>query len=168
MIETAGDAARLIDACRYPPQGHRGAAFSVAHDDFLPGEVPSKISHANASVVCSAIVETALGVRNVEEILAVPGLDLVWVGYLDLSLSLGVPGDFSHPKFIEAVHRILDACVAHNLPAAILVNDSSQGLERIKQGFRCLSYSGDIWLLQRALSEGIRAIRSEASEPDPK
>lgn len=158
-IETANDAARVAESCRYYPEGRRGAAFSVAHDDFLPGDTENKAKMANAGMVCGLLIETARGVENIEAILAVPRIDLIWVGHLDLSVSMGIPGQFTHPRFKEAISRILRACESHGMPVGILSNDVNQALEHIRQGFRCISYSGDLWLLRRALSEGIEAIR---------
>ena len=158
-IETAGDAARVVESCRYYPEGRRGAAFSIAHDDFLPGDVANKTRAANDSMLCGLLIETARGVENIDAILAVPGVDLIWVGHLDLSLSMGIPGQFTNPRFEEAISRILQACQSNGMPAGILANDASQALEYVRQGFRCISYSGDVWLLQRALSAGVQAIR---------
>ena len=160
MIETADDARRVVDSCKYPPAGRRGAAFGVAHDDFLGGDVLSKLTAANDATVCSVIIETARGVENAEQIAAVPGIDLVWVGFLDLSLSIGTPGQFHHPHFARAMDRIQKACESQEVATAILVTDAQQGIKRVRQGFQCLSYSGDIWLFQKALSDGIQAIRS--------
>jgi 2-keto-3-deoxy-L-rhamnonate aldolase RhmA len=158
-VETATEAAQIVGACRYWPEGHRGAAFSIAHDNFQPGDVAAKIQTANESVLCGLLIETKSGVENIDSILSVSGVDLIWVGFLDLSLSLGVPGQFTHPAFEGAVVRILEACKSHKTPVGILADRPEGALERIRQGFRCISYSGDLWLLQRALAEGIRAIR---------
>jgi 2-keto-3-deoxy-L-rhamnonate aldolase RhmA len=160
-VETACEASRLVDACRYFPAGHRGAAFSIAHDDFLPGQVADKMRAANDAVICGILVETAQGVENLDEILSVKGIDLVWVGFLDLSLSLGIPGQFTHPRFKEAVQRILEVSKARAKPVGILSGSAEEARQHLRQGFQCISYSGDIWLLQQALSEGVRAIRSE-------
>jgi len=159
MVETSEDAARVVQSCRYFPEGRRGAAFSIAHDDFRPGDAESKRKASNEAVLCGVLIETAKGVENVEEILSVPGIDLVWVGHLDLSLTLGIAGQFEHPRFLVAIDQILKACASHRIPAGIVVSDPQQGIERVRQGFRCLGYWGDLWLLQRALSEGIHAIR---------
>ncbi len=75
------------------------------------------------------------------------------------SLSAGIPGQFDHPRFLEAMNHILEACDSHRVPAAIVVASPKQAMERVRQGFRCLSYWGDIWLLQQAISEGVQAIR---------
>jgi 2-dehydro-3-deoxyglucarate aldolase/4-hydroxy-2-oxoheptanedioate aldolase len=158
-VETASAALRVVDSCRYPPLGHRGAAFTIAHDDFQTGEIGAKIQAANDAVLCALIIETVQGVENIQSILDVPGIDLIWVGFLDLSLSLGIPGQFAHPQFQSALDRIRRACESRGMPVGILVNKPEAALERIRQGFRCISYSGDLWLLQRALAEGIQTIR---------
>jgi 2-keto-3-deoxy-L-rhamnonate aldolase RhmA len=158
-IETASEASRVIGACRYCPLGHRGAAFSIAHDDFQSGDVAAKMKAANEAVVCGLLIETQAGVENINSILSVPGVDLIWVGFLDLSLSLGIPGQYTHPEFEAAISRILKACESNGVPVGIMADRHESALERIRQGFHCISYSGDLWLLQRALSEGIEAIR---------
>ena len=158
-IETSSDASRVVNACRYWPSGQRGAAFSIAHDDFEPGDVAAKIKTANEAMVCGLLIETRAGVENISSILGVPGIDLIWVGFLDLSLSLGIPGQFTHPEFEAAISRILAVCRSHGTPVGILADRPESALQRISQGFHCISYSGDLWLLQRALREGIEAIR---------
>ncbi|MCL5670301.1 MAG: aldolase/citrate lyase family protein [Acidobacteria bacterium] len=160
-MESAREAARFVDTCRYFPDGHRGAAFSVAHDDFLPGDVTGKMRAANDAVICGILIETERGVKNLDKILDVKGIDLVWVGFLDLSLSLRIPGQYAHPRFKKAVRRILQVSKAHKKPVGILSTSPEQAREHLKEGFRCISYSGDIWLLQKALSEGVNAVRSE-------
>lgn len=161
-VETATEAARIVATCKYHPEGNRGAAFSIAHDDFLRGDVSAKIKAANEAMLCGILIETSKGVENLAEILAVNGIDLVWVGFLDLSLSMGIPGEFAHPRFREAVSRILQVTKAHGVPVGILSADSGQAREHLKQGYQCISYSADLWLLQRALSEGVQAVRSSA------
>ncbi len=88
-----------------------------------------------------------------------PGIDVLWIGHFDLSLSLGIPGQFDHPRFVEAVDAVVGAAVAHGKPLGILVSDPAAGRFWIERGFRIICYSGDIWLLQRALAEGVAWIR---------
>jgi 2-keto-3-deoxy-L-rhamnonate aldolase RhmA len=162
-VESAAEAAKVVDACRYFPDGHRGAAFSIAHDDFLPGDVPAKMRMANEATVCGILIETVSGVKALDEILSVKGIDLVWVGFLDLSLSMKIPGQFNHPRFRQVVRRILRVCKKYKRPVGILSVSREQARQHLQEGFQCISYSGDIWLLQRALAEGVQAIRGELS-----
>lgn len=159
-VESEADAVKVVESCRYHPEGRRGAAFSIAHDDFLAGDVAAKTKACNAQMLCGLLIETARAVENIDAILAVPGIDLIWVGHLDLSLSMGIPGEFANARFTEAISRILQACQSRGIPVGILASNVDQALEYIRQGFRCISYLGDLWLLQRALSEGIQAIRA--------
>lgn len=159
-IKTVAEAKRVADACRYYPDGERGAAFAVAHDDFLSGDVPTKMKAANDAMVCGLLIESVEGVANLEDIVAIKGVDLIWLGFLDLTLSMGIPGQYQNPKFEEAVNRILTICSAHNKPVGILSNDVEQSRKYVQQGFKAISYGGELWLLQRALTEGVKAIRS--------
>jgi 2-keto-3-deoxy-L-rhamnonate aldolase RhmA len=109
------------------------------------------------------------GIENSHEILAVPGIDLVWMGFLDLSLSMGIPGKYTHPRFQEVMDVIVKICSSHRTPAGIAAGDSKQALQFINQGFRCIGYSGDLWLLQRSLFEGVAAVRgSLAADQTPR
>jgi 2-dehydro-3-deoxyglucarate aldolase/4-hydroxy-2-oxoheptanedioate aldolase len=158
-VESAKQAAEIVNACRYYPEGNRGAAFSVSHDDYLPGDVAVKMKTANDAMICGILIETAAGVEKVDEIVSVPGLDLVWVGFLDLSISMRIPGQYDNPQFKEALRRVGRACEGRGIPMGILAKDSSQSLQYVRMGFRCISFSGDIWLLQDALTKGIQEVR---------
>jgi 2-dehydro-3-deoxyglucarate aldolase/4-hydroxy-2-oxoheptanedioate aldolase len=158
-VQDAKQARKIADACRYTPCGQRGAAFALAHDDFLPGEVPAKMQAANDAMICAVLIESVQGLETLEEIVAVEGVDLVWLGFLDLSLSMGIPGQYQHPQFQQAVARLLEVCKAHKKPAGILSNDPEQAKKYVQKGFQCISYGGDVWIFQRALSQGVQAIR---------
>lgn len=118
---------------------------------------------ANEGVICGILVETEQGVKNLDTILEVAGVDLVWVGFLDLSLSMGIPGHYSHPRFKEAVRLILQISKGHKRPVGTLSTSRDQVREHITEGYQCIGYGGDIWLLQQALSEGVKTVRRESS-----
>jgi 2-dehydro-3-deoxyglucarate aldolase/4-hydroxy-2-oxoheptanedioate aldolase len=117
---------------------------------------------ANEESLLIAQIETATGVENVDEIAAVPGIDMLWVGLFDLTTSLGVPAQFSHPDVVRAVERTLAACRKHDRVPAILAFSVEEGMMRLEQGFRCIAYGGDIWLYQQALRQGLTALREAA------
>ena len=163
MVESAEQAQLIVQSSRYPPVGRRGAAFGVAHDDYEGGDVAAKMRSANEEILLIAQVETAAGVENVEAIAAVDGIDVIWVGQFDLVNSLGIPGQFTHPRLTSAVERVLAACRRYNKVAAVLVMSVEEGRAMLAQGFRCLAYGGDIWLYQAALRQGITALREARS-----
>jgi 2-keto-3-deoxy-L-rhamnonate aldolase RhmA len=162
MVESEEQARRIVSAAKYPPEGRRGAAFSVAHDDYTAGDIVEKMKTANSEQLLIALVETARGVENVEAIAAVEGVDVLWVGHFDLTNSLGIPAQFTHPTFLKAVDRILEACARSGKAAGIMASDVAEGESRLAQGFRMIAYGGDLWLYQQALRQGINALR-EAS-----
>jgi 2-dehydro-3-deoxyglucarate aldolase/4-hydroxy-2-oxoheptanedioate aldolase len=161
MVESAEQARLIVDSAKYPPQGRRGAAFGVAHDDYAGGDIVEKMRSANDEVVLIAQIETAAGVENVGAIAAVPGIDVLWIGHFDLSNSLGVPGQFAHPTYTAAVDRVLAACREHGKVPGIMGGDLTMARECLAQGFRMVAYGGDLWLYQAALREGLAALRAE-------
>jgi 2-dehydro-3-deoxyglucarate aldolase/4-hydroxy-2-oxoheptanedioate aldolase len=159
MVESVEQARRIAAGCRYPPVGRRGAAFTIAHDNYTGGDILEKMQSANREVLLIAQIETARGLEQVEEIAAVDGIDVLWIGHFDLSNFLGVPGEFSHPKFLEAVERVAAACRKHNKAGGFLVGSPAEARQRLEQGFRCLAYGGDLWMYQQTLSAGLKAVR---------
>lgn len=118
-VRSAADAQRAVSAVRFPPEGTRGMyTKGVVADYGLHGyaSVAELTAAVNAEVVCNVIIEDAEGVANIDEILAVPGIDFVTVGPGDLSASLNVIGQPGHPVLREAVEKVLAACRRANIP----------------------------------------------------
>jgi 2-keto-3-deoxy-L-rhamnonate aldolase RhmA len=161
MVESEEQARLIAQSVKYPPVGKRGAAFGVAHDDFglEPGTNPEKMIRANNEVLTIAQIETAAGVEHVERIAAVEGIDVLWIGHNDLSNSMGIPGQFEHPDFLAAVERVLAACRTNNKAAGMMPGTVEAARALLAQGFRIIAYSGDLWVYQTALREGLAAIR---------
>src|SRR5262249_48086183 len=148
------------DCAMYPPRGRRGCAFAIAHDDFKGGDPAAKVRHFNDNLLMIAQIETAEGLANVEEIAAVAGIDGLWIGQYDLTNSLGIPGRFDHPLFIDATRKVLDACAAHGKAATLAVMDPDELAAGPSRGFRLLVYAADLWIYQQALRRRFRNIAS--------
>ena len=160
MVESAEQARAIVQYAKYPPQGRRGAAFGVAHDDYADGDVLEKIGSANEEGLLIAQIETGRGVENVGEIAAVDGIDVLWIGHFDLTNSLGIPAQFDHPDYLSAVDRVSEACREHGKSAGFMVSGVDDALSMVEKGFRCLAYWGDIWLYKQVLQQGISAVRA--------
>src|SRR3974390_1535338 len=85
MVGSAEEAAFIVSCTRYPPSGRRGAAFGFAHDDYEGGDVAAKIAAIHERPMVIPQIETAEGLRNVDAIAAVPGVDALWLGHFDLT-----------------------------------------------------------------------------------
>jgi 2-keto-3-deoxy-L-rhamnonate aldolase RhmA len=159
MVETAAQAREIVSATRYPPAGRRGAAFGVAHDDYLSGSVADKIAAANERTMVIALVETAEGIKNVDEIAAVDGIDVIWLGHFDLTNFMGIPAQFQHPDYLAAVDKLTAAGKRHGKALGMMAGDIAWGRDYMAKGFNAVAYGLDIALFQRALGDGISALR---------
>jgi 2-keto-3-deoxy-L-rhamnonate aldolase RhmA len=160
MVGSAEEAEQAIRDMKYPPLGKRGVALGIAHDGYSPGPAAQKLQAANRRTVFVALIETAEGVENVDEIAAVKHLDTLWIGHFDLSSSLGIPGEFENPIFRSAVDKVRRAAKKHGKSLAQLVNDAASGAALYKKGFGIICYSGDLWTYQSALTQGIGDLRT--------
>ncbi|MFN8593757.1 MAG: aldolase/citrate lyase family protein [Thermomicrobiales bacterium] len=160
MVESGQQAERIVASSKYPPVGRRGAAFGVAHDDYSGGDIIAKMRSANDEIMLIAQIETARGLEHVDQIAAVEGIDCLWIGHFDLTNSLGIPGQFTHSTYLAAVDAVLEACAKHNKAPGIMCGDVATGQAQLQQGFRALAYSGDLWLYQQALRQGLDALRA--------
>lgn len=163
MVESAEQAETIVASAKYPPVGRRGAAFGVAHDDYSGGDIVEKIATANSETHLIAQIETVAGVENVEAIAAIDGIDVLWIGHFDLTNSLGIPGQFDHPRFKEAIDAVLAACRQNNKVPGFMAGSIEDGKTLLDRGFRMLAYGGDLWLYQNAIREGVAALSRHTS-----
>ncbi|MXW97709.1 MAG: hypothetical protein F4Z89_03725, partial [Acidimicrobiaceae bacterium] len=144
--------------CRYAPEGSR----SYAGTRVVRQEGSDYFANANTDVAVIPMVETALAVANLDDILSVPGVDAIYVGPSDLSVTLGLkPGNNDgEPAFDAAVAQILEGCARHNVIAGChTVSELTQ--RRIEQGFRMVTVTSDTVALARALDDELRRARGE-------
>ena len=160
MVESREQAEEIVACAKYPPWGRRGATANIAHDHFRGGDLAAKLASANQEILILAQIETTRGVENIEEILAVEGIDIAWVGHNDLSVSMGIPGQVTHHRVVEAMEEVARACQRHQKHAGRLVPDLQSGIEWLNKGYRCLAYGNDIRLLQGALQSGLKSLRN--------
>jgi len=164
MVGSADEARHILDCMKYHPDGKRGVALQVAHDNYRAGAVKDKLANANKRTTFFAQIETAEGVKNAEAIAAVPGVDCLWVGHFDLSVSLGIPGEFDNPKFTGAIDKVVTACRKHKKALGRLVPNVATGIDFYKWGFDFICYSGDVWVLHNALAEAVTQLRTAAKK----
>lgn len=112
-VETAEQARAIGEACRFPPYGHRSQLASVPQFGMRP--TPARVLNPalNAAMTLQVVVETPQGVANIEDIAALPAVDMVALGANDLTAELGVPGEYTHPEVRAAVAAVADACRRH-------------------------------------------------------
>ncbi|WP_217363026.1 HpcH/HpaI aldolase/citrate lyase family protein [Roseicella sp. DB1501] len=149
-----------VAALKYPPLGRRGVALRIAHDNYRAAPPAEALATANERTVLILMIETAEGVEQAEAIAALEGVDALWVGHFDLSASLGIPGEFEHPRFREATQRICAAAKKHGKGLGRLVTGEAEARQAVADGFRLIAWGGDAWLLQEAVAAGVRVVKN--------
>jgi 2-keto-3-deoxy-L-rhamnonate aldolase RhmA len=160
MVGNVDEVRHIVNSMKYHPVGRRGVALQVAHDRYRPGAVADKFAAANERTTLFCQIETAEGVENAEAMAAIEGVDCLWVGHFDLSVSLGIPGQFDHKDFKRAIERTIAATRKHGKALGRLVPTVEQGIDIYSQGFDFVCYSGDVWVLHNALAEAVSRLRA--------
>lgn len=161
MVGSAEEAREIVSWTRYPPEGRRGAMFGGAHDDYAGGDLAVKMRAANERTLVMMMIETREGLANMAEIIATPGVDGVHLGQFDLSLSLGIPGQFDRPEIQNGIDALLAQCERHGRFAACMAPTLATAHEWMARGFRMVSYGYDIGLMADRLREGLDALKKQ-------
>ena len=98
-----------------------------------------------------------------DEIAAVNGVDVLWLGHFDLTNFMGIPGQFEEPRYHTAVQAIIEAAEHHGKAAGFMASNETWARDYIGKGFRMMAYGLDSLLYQRALSQGLDAMRDAAA-----
>lgn len=154
-VATPAEAAAVVSAARYAPDGDRGLSPFTRHHGYSDEGLPEKLRQANEETFVGVLVEGEEGLNNLAAIAATPGLDLVYLGVYDLSQVVGAPGDLRHPRVVEAVRDAV-ATVEAAGPAVGSVAPDREYLELLATaGVRFLSYRVDSAILR----DGLRTAR---------
>ncbi|MCG2628263.1 MULTISPECIES: HpcH/HpaI aldolase family protein [Bradyrhizobium] len=163
MVNTAADAERLVQYCKYPPMGQRSLgpvrAATAYGEDYA--------AHANRELSVIAMIETAEAVANIESILDVPGLDGVYIGPGDLSLSLNRKPQLEEfdTEVDAAIDRVLKGCIKKGLIAGIFAPGPEQAWRMVTRGFRFVTLSTDARALAFQAKSWVEKFRLLSREP---
>jgi 4-hydroxy-2-oxoheptanedioate aldolase len=161
MINTRAEAEALVRACKYPPRGYR--SFGPVRASIYAGG--DYIDHANDDLVVMPMIETAEALRNLDEILSVPGVDAVYVGPADLSLALGCRPrlDQTDAPVVEAQQKIVEACKRHGVVAGIHNATSGYALKMMAAGYQFVTLASDSRHLAAKAAEEAAAVKKSAA-----
>ncbi|MEM1377092.1 MAG: aldolase/citrate lyase family protein [Pseudomonadota bacterium] len=158
MISTPDDAKALVDACRYPPLGRR--SFGPARGKLYGGN--DYFDKANDEIMVIPMIETKPALDNIDDILRVDGIDMIYIGPNDLALDLGEgPGaENSDSATTNAIAHILDRAKAADVPTGIFCSSGSLAKQRIDQGFDLVTPGNDFNVLMGAMKSEIAACKA--------
>ena len=158
-VSSVSEAEQVVASMQYPPRGirgvaklNRGSGFGVHFDEYF--------AHAHELLTTVVQIETLEGLAAVDDIAAVEGVDVLFIGPLDLSVNLGIPQQFDHPDFIAAKKRIVNAAHRNGKAAGLLLLSADQVGPVVEEGFTFIALGSDGGLV----ATGMRNL-SDAFEP---
>lgn len=145
--ESAEQAKMLVDCTKYAPLGHRGVSLSRPHTDFKKVSGATYMPEANDDTILMCQIESRKGVENVEEIIAVEGIDVAFIGPNDMSQDYGILGQFEHPEIVAAFEKIIAAAQANGKWAGAHFGGAAPLKPWLKKGMQINMWNSDNGLL---------------------
>jgi len=158
----AEEARQAVSACRYPPMGTRG--YGPTRPTLYGRDGGDYDRTANQQIFCAIQIESIGGAEDIENIVKVPGIDLILIGPRDMSGTVGVFGDVEHPELWKAMKKILKVAKAAGIPAGLPL-DGPEGIRRsIKAGSQIFPISQDLKFLRLGVDDALKAFRKTIGE----
>jgi 2-dehydro-3-deoxyglucarate aldolase/4-hydroxy-2-oxoheptanedioate aldolase len=145
---------------RFPPMGKRGFGINPTMIEYEMRTMPEIVAHQNRETLAVVQIETVRAVECSEELLSLPGLDVIMIGPADLSISLGIPGQFDHPKLIETVEKVIAACHRHNVVPGIQTRGAAMAKAWADRGMRFIGVAAEHVFLLEKCKETLAALRT--------
>jgi 2-keto-3-deoxy-L-rhamnonate aldolase RhmA len=158
-VESPELLAQAVRWARFPPEGVRGFGLGGPQLAYQRHTFADVIQHTNANTLVVLQIETVAAFEARDELLSVPGIDAVLIGPADLSVSLGIPGDFENPRMLQTIEAIRDSCVAHGVAPGIHLRSAALAKSWFPRGMLFLSFGNDISFLYERASELVAHVR---------
>lgn len=161
QIKTAAEVRQVLRWCLYPPAGNRSIGVARAHDYGM--RFANYVEKANEQLLIVLQVENSEAVDNIASIVKVPGIGALLIGPFDLSASLNVLGEITHPSVTEAMEKVRRHCQEAGVPLGIFTTGAQDAVDFIKKGYRLIALSMDTDFLWRSAREKLHAVRANLS-----
>jgi len=146
-MKNANEARELIHLSKYAPLGDRGVSMTRPHTGYAKVNTAEYMKDANQKTIMIVQMESLEGISNLDDILSVEGIDGVLVGPNDLSHSMGIPGQFDNPAFLQAVNRVISICKAHKKFVGFPNKNMETLMQWKKRGVQLLQWGSDVSIL---------------------
>ncbi len=158
QVKTADEAAKAVSSAKYPPTGTRSVGLARAHGFGM--QFANYLTRANEDTLVLLQIEHRDGVRNIDQILDVPGIDAIIIGPYDMSGSFGKLGQIGDPEVAEAIDQVFQACQRRKIPIGIFALDAEQGLVFLRRGFQFVAIGIDVHYLWTAAKSSLESVLS--------
>jgi 2-keto-3-deoxy-L-rhamnonate aldolase RhmA len=159
MVNSADQAKEIMRYAKYPPMGERGVALSRAHSSYGRPNAAEYLDQANQATFIAVQAESPQAIENLESIASTPGVDAIFVGPADLSVGMGIPGQMTHPREVEAIEKVIAICHKYDVVPGIHMSKLETLKGWIRQGMQFVTFSSDVDLLARAAQESLVQLR---------
>ena len=164
-VSSVEDVEKVVSYCKYSLIGNRG--FCPSRKDGwgydLDMSVMQLMNHFNDEVLLIPQCETVGALRSIGEIVKTDGVDGIFIGPFDLSISMGIPGDFTNPAFQNAIRKILEVCHENGKFCVLFTNDEAGVNDGFAKGYDSMTYGLDAGLIIDCLRERLARIRTAAT-----
>ena len=151
QVRSAGQAEEVMQWTKFHPRGLRGVNGSGVDGRYATTPMPEYMKRANDETFVAIQIEHFGAVNDVEKIAALKDVDVLFIGPADLGQSMGLVGDWDHPKIWEAIERVAKAAKANGVHWAILPRNLAYAKRCVDLGCKMLSVGLDTWTIQRGL-----------------
>ena len=148
LVRSAREAARIVQFCRYPPEGTRSVGLSRAHGYGM--RFSEYLANANQNVAV---------IMQIEDIVKVPGIDALMIGPYDLSGTMGKIGQVDHPEVQAQVERVRQVCLDTGMPLGIFTTNPEDAKPLIKKGYTLIAVGIDTIFLGQSLEQALKIIK---------
>jgi 4-hydroxy-2-oxoheptanedioate aldolase len=155
QIQCKADAEKVKEYCRFYPKGMRGLCRYVRPADYSLKDKGTYLKEQN-EVTTIIHIEGVKGLNNLDEILEVDELDVIFIGPYDLSQSLGIPAQVSHPRLLTEIEKIVKKCSERGKMVGIFTDDLPTALKYKAMGIKYISYSVDVGIFSVACKEAVQ------------
>jgi 2-dehydro-3-deoxyglucarate aldolase/4-hydroxy-2-oxoheptanedioate aldolase len=163
-VESPEVLAKAVSWAKFPPEGVRGFGLTPPTVGYSAASFAEITAHLNRETLVIAQVETLPAIDRLDELAAVPGLDALLVGPADLSISLGVAGEWDSPKLGAAIDRVIDACSRHQRWPAIQVRNPALAKHWMSRGMKLIGCGNELtmlWNAVKGLADELQAARGK-------
>lgn len=146
-VETVEQVRKIVEYGKYPPVGKRGFFFGRVAEYGYSAEatsIESYIQACNATVMLIPQCETLGCLENIEEIAGLDGVDGIFIGPYDLTIAMGIPGQFKHAEFLKAIDRVQQACRVAGKPLFIYTVSAEAASAYFAQGYEGVAFGTDL------------------------
>lgn len=147
-VDSADEARAVVDACRYAPLGKREMSLGRAIE-YNIANLPAYVADSNSQLLVVVMIESIEALANIDEIAAVPGIDVLHIGTADLTHSMGLTFGKENPEVADAIRRVLTASKIHNVAVGIPAEDPEVVARRAAEGIRYFEADTPDYALRR-------------------